>query len=106
MVADKIKVEVVLAFPTVQKIIEVEVPPACSIREAIQYSDIFVAFDEASTAIRNLENGVGIFGKEIKDIDGYVLQEGDRIEIYRPLLLDPRQIRMKRAKKSSQEKAD
>lgn len=100
MAANKFKVEVALAFPARQKLVEVWVSPGTRVREVIEQSDIFTAFDEVPQAVRDLEYGVGLFGKEIKDPDNYVLQEGDRVEIYRPLLLGPQQARVQRAQKS------
>jgi putative ubiquitin-RnfH superfamily antitoxin RatB of RatAB toxin-antitoxin module len=42
---------------------------------------------------------MGIFGKAIKQPGQHEVQEGDRIELYRPLMIDPKQARLNRAKK-------
>ena len=42
---------------------------------------------------------MGLFGKAVKDPATQVLVDGDRVEIYRPLLIDPKQARVNRAKK-------
>jgi len=46
---------------------------------------------------------MGIFGKTVK-ADQYVLNEGDRVEIYRPLIADPKEVRKARAAKLKSEK--
>ncbi|AZF01985.1 protein YfjF [Pseudomonas orientalis] len=43
---------------------------------------------------------LGIFGKVVADADVRVVQPGDRIEIYRPLLADPKEVRRQRAAKA------
>jgi putative ubiquitin-RnfH superfamily antitoxin RatB of RatAB toxin-antitoxin module len=45
---------------------------------------------------------VGIFGKVITDPDTRAVQPGDRIEIYRPLLADPKEVRRLRAAKAAE----
>ena len=42
---------------------------------------------------------LGIFGRVVVDPEGYALQAGDRIELYRPLLADPKEVRKQRAAK-------
>ena len=64
-----------------------------TIEQAIQHSNILEQFPEIDLAI----NKVGIFG-ELRTLDEMVA-EGDRIEIYRPLKIDPKQARRNRAKK-------
>ncbi|AZE96608.1 protein YfjF [Pseudomonas orientalis] len=44
---------------------------------------------------------LGIFGKVVADADVRVVQPGDRIEIYRPLLADPKEVRRQRAAKAA-----
>ena len=105
MVKNSIKIEVALAFPTEQHLVALDVAAGTSVRDAIRQSDIFSLFDtEISEELRNLDYGIGVFGKEIKDFEIYDLQDGDRMEIYRPLLLDPKQARLKRAQKQKMSK--
>jgi putative ubiquitin-RnfH superfamily antitoxin RatB of RatAB toxin-antitoxin module len=42
---------------------------------------------------------MGIFGKVVKKPDEQALREGDRVELYRPLKIDPKQARLDRARK-------
>jgi putative ubiquitin-RnfH superfamily antitoxin RatB of RatAB toxin-antitoxin module len=44
-------------------------------------------------------SSMGIFGKAVKSPSTHELREGDRVEIYRPLTIDPKQARLNRAKK-------
>ncbi len=88
---DPITVEVAYARPDEQRIIELQVPPGTTVAEAIERSGIIERFPEIDLA----KNKVGIFGKLAK-LDK-VLQPGDRVEIYRPLIADPKEARKKRA---------
>ncbi len=89
----KTGVEVAYATPEKQVIIEVEVDPGIPVRDAVILSGIDQHFPEI-----NLETCVlGVFGKAVAD--DYKLVEGDRIEIYRPLIADPKEIRRQRAEK-------
>ena len=100
-----IPVEVAYATPRKQLIIALQVPPGTTAHEAIAMSNIADEFP----AINLSEDPVGIFSKTL---DGktrptardYVLQSHDRVEIYRPLTLDPKQARRQRAL-AAQEKA-
>ncbi|RMG33340.1 MAG: RnfH family protein [Gammaproteobacteria bacterium] len=92
MVGDaSITVEVAYARPDEQRIIELQVPPGTTVGEAIERSGITELFPEIDLA----RNKVGIFGK-LGKLDA-VLQPGDRVEIYRPLIADPKEARKKRA---------
>jgi putative ubiquitin-RnfH superfamily antitoxin RatB of RatAB toxin-antitoxin module len=91
---NSIQIEVVYATPTIQNIVNLEVNSSCTIRQAILNSGL------ASEVIDNMV--VGIFGKR-RSLD-YGLQNGDRVEIYTPLLIDPKIARKDRAKRSKQAK--
>ena len=95
------RVEVVYASPDVQKIVALEVAANASVRDIIKQSKIEEFFPAADLSACP----VGIFGKKIKDLDGYVAQEGDRFEIYRPLLVDPKVSRKLRAEKAAAARA-
>ncbi|PZW96405.1 hypothetical protein DFS28_106308 [Pseudomonas sp. 478] len=69
-------------------------------RAALLASGIGEAFSELDLA----SCPVGIFGKVIADPDKYPVQAGDRIEIYRPLLADPKEVRRLRAAKAAEAK--
>ena len=90
---DEILVEVVYALPEEQVIISIEVPKKINIKQAIEKSGIQKKFPEIDLS----KNKVGIFGKQTT-LD-HLLSDRDRIEIYRPLILDPKEMRRKRASK-------
>ncbi|WP_293937271.1 RnfH family protein [Iodobacter sp.] len=86
-----IKVEVVYAMPTLQKLLAVQVPAGSSAEVAIRASGILDFFPEIDLSV----NKIGIFSKACK-LDT-VLRAQDRVEIYRALLADPKEIRRQRA---------
>ena len=91
-----INVEVAYALPEVQRIIALEIKSGISLAEAVQQSGMLDEFPEI-----DLENSkVGIFGK-LKKADT-ILREGDRVEIYRKLIADPKQVRKERAAQGKQ----
>ena len=89
--ADKIPVEVAYALPDKQQIVMLEVQPGTTAREAVQRSGIDRQFPGLDLEASRL----GIFGKAVKD--GQVLRAGDRVEIYRELIADPKEVRKRRA---------
>ena len=88
---EQIMVEVAFALPEKQLIIPVRVHKDCTVQEAIKESGIESKFNEIDLSI----NDVGIFGK-LTTLDAK-LRDRDRVEIYRPLIADPKEIRRKRA---------
>ncbi len=80
-------VEVVYALPEVQRVIEVPFVSGMSIAQAIERSGILVEFPQIDLATAK----VGIFGRLCR-LDRQ-LKPGDRVEIYRPLAIDPKQVR-------------
>ncbi len=93
MAAEKIMVEVAYATPEEQVIIPVEVTEGVDVEAAILESAVLAQFPEIDLS----QNKVGIFGKACK-LDK-VLKAGERVEIYRPLIADPKEARKTRAKK-------
>ena len=93
--ADKIRVEVAYALPEKQKILAVDVEAGTTMLEAVKQSGIEREFPELDLA----EAKFGIFGKATRTPETDVLREGDRVEIYRPLIIDPKQARANRAAK-------
>jgi putative ubiquitin-RnfH superfamily antitoxin RatB of RatAB toxin-antitoxin module len=88
---DKINIEVVYALPDEQILLRQSVPTGTTVLEAIQASGMLAQHPEIDLA----NNKLGIFGKLTKaDV---VLRDKDRIEIYRPLIADPKEVRRKRA---------
>lgn len=92
-----IKVEVCYALPDVQKIIALEVEKGTTPLQAALQSNIASFFPGLDIE----SSDMGIFGKAI-DAKGYALHEGDRVEIYRPLIADPKEVRKARAAKAKQ----
>jgi putative ubiquitin-RnfH superfamily antitoxin RatB of RatAB toxin-antitoxin module len=87
----KIKIEIAYAKPETQLLVSLYVDEKSTVEEAIKQSGILDQFPEIDLA----QNKVGIFSKLVK-LDT-LLQDKDRIEIYRSLLADPKEIRRKRA---------
>ncbi|MCW8854749.1 MAG: RnfH family protein [Gammaproteobacteria bacterium] len=88
--SEVIHVEVAYALPDQQLILELDVPVGTSVEQAIKESAILDSYPEI-----NLEkNKVGIFGKLTKLVTE--LKAGDRVEIYRPLIADPKEVRRQR----------
>ena len=92
---DLIRVEVAYALPDEQKIISLEVAPGTTAFDAAGKSGIDRQFGGLSLD----ECDMGVFGKVVKPRD-YCLKAGDRVEIYRPLKADPKEVRKKRAAKA------
>ena len=97
---DKIMIEVSFALPKKQIIIPVLVPAGICVKEAIELSGILKKFTEIDLT----SNQIGIFGK-LTTLDK-ILRDLDRIEIYRPLIADPKEIRRKRAAEGKKMKKD
>ena len=89
--SDDISVEVVYALPQKQEILSLKIRSGAVVSEAIEQSGILRDFPEIDLASAK----VGIYSKQVK-LDA-VLRDKDRIEIYRPLIADPKEIRRKRA---------
>lgn len=86
-----IRVEVAYARPEEQTIISVEIPEGATLEQAIVKSRIQERFPEIQIQIAK----VGVFGKLGKL--STTLRAGDRVEIYRPLIADPKEVRKQRA---------
>ncbi|SOD19414.1 RnfH family protein [Nitrosomonas ureae] len=89
-----IEVEIVYALPNIQVLKKMTVPDNCTVGEALALSGFLEQFPEIDPA----KNKLGIFGKLVGPHTS--LQSRDRIEIYRPLVIDPKEIRRIRAKRS------
>jgi len=93
-----IPVEVAYATPERQLIIALNVCAGTTALEAVRQSGIAQEFDQIDLE----QDSMGIFSKPL---DGkgrptpreYILEPGDRVEIYRPLQIDPKQARLARA---------
>lgn len=94
---NKIQIEVVYGLPDKQKLLVLYVDDGTTIEEAIQISGIMAFFKEIDLSV----NKVGIWNRAAKLNDK--LNNLDRIEIYRPLLADPKEVRKRRAEKAKDE---
>lgn len=88
---EKIMVEVAYAQPDEQLIVEVMVEPETTVEQAVEASGILNRFPDIEFDSVKL----GIFGKNVRR--DRVLQDRDRVEIYRPLIADPKEVRRQRA---------
>lgn len=89
--SEKMLVEVAYAEPETQVIIPLRVPEGTTIEQAIVQSGVLDDFPDIDLAV----NKVGIFGK-LSKLDK-PLRERDRVEIYRKLIADPKEVRKQRA---------
>jgi hypothetical protein len=89
--AELISIEVAYARPEEQVILKLDVAPDTTIEQAIEQSGILERYPEIDLG----KLKAGIFGK-LKKLT-QTLQKGDRVEIYRPLIADPKQVRKERA---------
>ena len=90
-----IHIEVVFAMPDQQELLALDVAEGTTIAQAINLSGIAELFD----GIELNSNQVGIFSQ--KATMDQVLRDGDRVELYRPLLADPMESRRRRALKQA-----
>ena len=86
-------VEVAYALSDKQSLISLEVEEGTTIKEAINASGVLDTYDQIDLT----RDKVGIFSK-FATLDT-VLREKDRVEIYRPLIADPKKVRKERAAK-------
>jgi len=91
----KIQIEVAFAAPDKQSILKVSVVEGVSVFDGAVQSGIDKLYPEIDFDSADM----GIFGKTVKKPKDQALREGDRVEIYRPLLIDPKQARLNRAVK-------
>ena len=91
MNAALLTVEVVYALPHQQPLLHVQLADGATVEDAIRASGVLDAHPEIDLA----RNKVGIFSKLVK-LDEKV-RDRDRVEIYRPLIADPKEVRRKRA---------
>ncbi len=87
-----IQVEVVYALPQRQEVVTVKLPEGASARQAVEASGLLEKYPDIELDRRNK---LGIYAKLVKaDTE---LRDRDRVEIYRPLIADPKAVRKKRA---------
>ncbi|MGF6778681.1 putative ubiquitin-RnfH superfamily antitoxin RatB of RatAB toxin-antitoxin module [Paraburkholderia sp. GAS334] len=89
-----LSIEVCYALPDTQTLIAVELPEGATLQQAIDASGILQRHPEIDLAALK----TGVFGK-VKPLDT-VLAQHDRVEIYRPLIVDPKEARQRRVQKT------
>lgn len=88
-------ISIIVAYATPEKQVEIAlvVSESCTVEAAIQQSNIISQFPEVDLS----KNPVGIFGKRVTH--NTIIQDGDRVEIYRALITDPKTARRLKARK-------
>ena len=94
---DMIHVEVAFALPDEQKIIDLQVPQGTTVYDAAVLSGITDHFE----GLELTGTPMGIFGKAVKKPQEEKMVQGQRVEIYRPLTIDPKLARANRAAKAA-----
>ena len=89
--ADTIKIEVVYALPSRQEVVPLTLPAGSTLQQALEASGLLAKYPEIDLA----KGKFGIYSK-IAKLDT-VLRDWDRVEIYRPLIADPKEVRKQRA---------
>ena len=95
-----IRIEVAYATPEKQKILAMDVAEGTTLDQAVQQSGIEQHFPDIDLA----DYKAGVWSKAEKKPTERELKDGDRIEIYRPLLIDPKEARRNRAAKTDTKK--
>lgn len=90
-----ITVEVVYALPEKQYLRQVKLAQGSCVEQAIRASGLL----ELRHDIDLTQNKIGIYSRPVKLQDE--VNEGDRVEIYRPLIADPKELRRQRAERSA-----
>jgi len=89
--SELIEVEVAYALPERQTLLRLNVPVGTTAEQAVQRSGLLTRYPDLDLSASKL----GIFAKVVPP--QRELREGDRVEIYRPLIADPKAVRQKRA---------
>lgn len=89
--AEMIKVEVCYALPAKQELVGVKLPEGATLAQALEASGLLQKYPEIDLK----KNKFGIYAKLSKPET--VLRDRDRVEIYRPLIADPKEVRKQRA---------
>lgn len=93
-----IRVSVLYALPDRQPIVNLQVPPGTSVQAAVELSGLLRRFPEAAASPLNY----AIFSRVVPGTE--VLGEGDRVEILRPLLIDPKENRRQAAARARRDR--
>ncbi|MEX2500693.1 MAG: RnfH family protein [Wenzhouxiangellaceae bacterium] len=82
--ADRLRIEVVVAWPELQVLVPLELERGATVADAIKHSGLGERFPDLEISPERL----GVFAARRKPDD--LLRDGDRVEIYRPLKVDPK----------------
>lgn len=107
MTKELISIEVAYALPDRQKIQSLQVAQGTTALAAVRQSGIDKHFPELDIS----QAEFGVFGNQLGTrglaaADQYELREGDRVEIYRPLQVDPKEVRRQRAEEAKKKRAE
>ena len=89
--SESINVEIVYALPDAQEIISLKLSQGATVKQAVEQSGMLEKYPEIDLT----KNKLGIFAKLTKP--DAILRDRDRVEIYRPLIADPKEVRKQRA---------
>jgi uncharacterized protein len=92
--SELLRIRVIYALPDHQATVDLQLPPGTSLTDAVTRSGLLQKFPEAAARPLNC----AIFGRAVPLT--YELRDGDRIEILRPLLIDPKQSRREAAERN------
>lgn len=100
MVAETLAIEVAYALPFKQHIVALRVPGGTTARQAVALADLPALFPQEPNDTFT-QAPLGIYGKALRNPETQTLREGDRVEVYRPLAIDPKAARLERAKRQA-----
>lgn len=100
MAAESIIIEVAYALPHKQRLVSLSVPESTTARQAVMLADLPALFPELPSDTFT-QAPLGIFGRALRDPETQPLREGDRVEVYRPLAIDPKAARLARARRQA-----
>ncbi|HSP58609.1 MAG TPA: RnfH family protein [Halomonas sp.] len=100
MAAEPLDIEVAYALPGEQRIIKLTVAEGTTARQAVMLARLDAHFPQCDAATFR-DADLGIFSVLLKSPELHVLQAGDRVEVYRPLQIDPKAARVARASRST-----
>ena len=86
------KIEVIYALPDRQELVIIDLPEGSTVIQAVEASGLLQKYPDIEPGGRNK---LGVFAKLVKTDS--VLRERDRVEIYRPLIADPKEVRRQKA---------
>lgn len=97
---NSLPVEIAFALPAKQRLVALQVPQDTTARQAVALANLPQLFPELPEDTFT-KAPLGIFGKALRNPDTQTLRAGDRVEVYRPLQIDPKAARLERAKRQA-----